>query len=116
LINQFFDPVLSFKLWSRVKHFMPNVQGLAAAGLNEHLRFLRYGEAPLLPGWLHDEPMNMWLCCTVACAHTGLLQPCCVQGHYFAPHQDGENRKDCGRSVFSALLHLGHLGSLFAAS
>ena len=45
LINQFFDPVLSFKLWSRVKHLMPNVQGLAAAGLNEHLRFLRYGEA-----------------------------------------------------------------------
>ncbi|CAL1127508.1 unnamed protein product [Cladocopium goreaui] len=71
LINQFFDPVLSFKLWSRVKHLMPNVQGLAAAGLNEHLRFLRYGE-----------------------------------GHYFAPHQDGENRKDCGRSVFSALLYL----------
>lgn len=71
LINQFFDPVLSFKLWSRVKHLMPNVEALAAAGLNEHLRFLRYGE-----------------------------------GHYFAPHQDGENRNDSGRSVFSALLYL----------
>eukprot|EP00438_Fugacium_kawagutii_P011883 Skav219164 [mRNA] locus=scaffold648:213569:222097:- [translate_table: standard] len=42
LINQFFDPVLSLKLWSRVTDFVPAVRGLAAAGLNEHLRFLRY--------------------------------------------------------------------------
>ncbi|CAK9102022.1 Fe2OG dioxygenase domain-containing protein, partial [Durusdinium trenchii] len=42
-----------------------------ANGLNEHVRFLRYG-----------------------------------QGHYFAPHQDGENRNGNGRSLFSALLYL----------
>eukprot|EP00434_Breviolum_minutum_P024123 symbB.v1.2.021294.t2/scaffold1830.1/size100772/3 len=37
LINQFFDPVLSFKLWSRVEHVMPWSQSSMPVGLNEHL-------------------------------------------------------------------------------
>lgn len=45
LINQFFDPVLSFKLWSRVEHVMPWSQSSMPVGLNEHLRFLRYSQA-----------------------------------------------------------------------
>ncbi|CAL1127509.1 unnamed protein product [Cladocopium goreaui] len=63
--------VQAIREWGLSRADWVQANGLAAAGLNEHLRFLRYGE-----------------------------------GHYFAPHQDGENRKDCGRSVFSALLYL----------
>ncbi|CAJ1331740.1 unnamed protein product [Effrenium voratum] len=50
---------------------MPGLENRKAAGLNEHLRFLRYGK-----------------------------------GHFFGPHQDGENRTALGFSVYSALLYL----------
>lgn len=45
LISQFRDPILAEKLWRRVSHLMPGLENRKAAGLNEHLRFLRYGKA-----------------------------------------------------------------------
>ena len=71
MISQFEDGVLAYKLWSRVCHLVPAFQGLGAVGLNQHMRFLKYGK-----------------------------------GHYFAPHQDGENRHGPARSLLSALVYL----------
>ncbi|CAE7528829.1 unnamed protein product [Symbiodinium necroappetens] len=71
MISQFEDGVLAYKLWSRVCHLVPAFKGLGAVGLNQHMRFLKYGK-----------------------------------GHYFAPHQDGENRHGPARSLLSALVYL----------
>ena len=71
LICQFVDAILADKLWVRVCHLVPDFKGSGAVGLNQHMRFLKYGN-----------------------------------GHYFAPHQDGENRHAGARSCLSALLYL----------
>ena len=76
MISQFVDPVLADKLWSRVCHLVPSFKGLGAVGLNQHMRFLKYGK-----------------------------------GHFFAPHQDGENRHGAARSLLSALLYLSGVDS-----
>lgn len=44
--------------------------------------------------------------CTKVNLKKWLTKVSATQGHYFAPHQDGENRNGNGRSLFSALLTL----------